>query len=411
MNAKTLRQLLMLAGLGMSGLAGAQTIPSSCNTTPGPLYCYNWLSGGGALCQDPTGQCCTPASQIQANHPECFATSTPTTPTNPTTPTTPTNPTSPTTPSPSSSSGSVTGDVATAQRLITGTSIKHVLAIASATSSRLLSMGENGPTGVASIGQKTGMAAGGAVQPWNVWANVANTDSSFDKSGYSAQKSSGDVLNTIVGGDYKLGSNLVAGVSAAFDRGNTSMSAAAIPVTTKGYTFAPYLGLMLTKNFSVDATVGYGKGKFSTVGTTADADRSFFAANANYVTWLGNFQLTGKGNYISSVEKYGDTKTNGVTNVNSASKNKLDQLRLGVEVGYWMNGVMPYLGLTYTDDLRRSTALAAGAPWDRSALLLSVGLNFFSLKNGITGGIVYSQEQGRSDSKNKNLVANINVRF
>jgi hypothetical protein len=375
--AKRFSELVLLSGLTLSGVAGAQTaVPVSCTGTPGPLYCYNWLTTGGALGADPFSSCTTPAAQIQLNHPECFP--------------------------------GGTSDAATAHRLITGTSIKHALAISTATTARLLSLGEGGPTGVASSGQKTGMAAGGAAQAWNVWGNISSTDSSYDRSGFT--KSSGDVLNSIVGGDYKFGS-MVAGVSAAFDRGNGSLGAAPATVITKGITIAPYMGMMLTKNLSLDASLGFGQGKFSSAGTTADADRTFFAANANYVTWLGNFQLTGKGNLISAVEKYGDTKTNGATNANTASKNKLDQARLGVEVGYWMNGLMPYLGLTYTNDMRLGTALSNGAPWDRNAFLLFLGLNFFSLKNGVTGGIVYSQEEGRSSSKNKNLVANISVRF
>jgi hypothetical protein len=283
------------------------------------------------------------------------------------------------------------------------------LAIAAASSARMLSMLESGPTGMANSGQKAGMAAGGAAQAFNVWGNVGNTDSRYDRAGLPLQKSSGDVLNTVVGGDYKLGSNMVVGVSAAFDRGNGMLSAN--DIDTKGYTIAPYFGLMLSPNLAIDASLGFGKGDFSSAGTTADADRTFLAANATYATWMGNLQISGKGNLISAVEKYEDTKTNGVINANSATKNKLDQLRLGVEVGYWMNGMMPYLGLTYTDDLRRSTAQSNGAPWDRSAFLISLGLNFFSVKNGITGGIVYSQEEGRSDSKNKNVTANISLRF
>jgi hypothetical protein len=329
---------------------------------------------------------------IKANHPQCFVT-----------------PSTPSTPGSSTSNPAATADVATAQRLITGTSIRHALAIAAASSARMLSMLESGPTGMANSGQKTGMAAGGAAQAFNVWGNVGNTDSRYDRAGFAAQKSSGDVLNTVVGGDYKLGSNMVVGVSAAFDRGNGMLSAN--DIDTKGYTIAPYFGLMLSPNLAIDASLGFGKGDFSSAGTTADADRTFLAANATYATWMGNLQISGKGNLISAVEKYEDTKTNGVINANSATKNKLDQLRLGVEVGYWMNGMMPYLGLTYTDDLRRSTAQSNGAPWDRSAFLISLGLNFFSVKNGITGGIVYSQEEGRSDSKNKNVTANISLRF
>ena len=65
--------------------------------------------------------------------------------------------------------------------------------------------------------------------------------------------------------------------------------------------------------------------------------------------------------------------------------------------------------MTYTDDLSRSKQ--AGVPWDSSAYLLSAGVNFFSLKNGLTGGVSYSFESGRSHTENSILAANIGIRF
>lgn len=388
---KYFKGLACVAALSVSTLANAQsTIPSSCYAVPGPIACYEWYVTGNSLF---TSYGCYPPAVLQANHPECFPSSTPSTPS-----------------TPSSSSGG-TADTATAHRVISATSIQHALANASSVSSRLLSLGADGPTATADSGQKTGLAAGGAGAAWNVWANIANMDSRYERAGSTADKSSGDVLNTVIGADYKLGTNMVAGVSAAFDRGNGSLGGAATAMSTKGYSVAPYLGIQLSKNWALDASVGFGEGEFSASGTTADSDRNFYALNLNYAQWFGAWQVTGKGNYISAVEKYGDSKVNGATVANSSTKNKLDQLRLGAQVGYWMNGLMPYFAVTYTDDVRRATALNNGSPWDRSAFLLTLGLNFFSLKSGVTGGIAYNEETGRSNTKNNSLMANISFRF
>jgi hypothetical protein len=400
MMKKLIGGAVCLTGLSLSGLAMAQTsIPSSCYTTPGPIACYNWYQTNDPLF---TSYGCNPPAVLMANHPECFPSAAPApTPT-------PTPTPSPTT-SCSGDSCATTADVATAHRMISGTSIQHALANAGALSARMLTLGEGGPATTASL--KTGLAAGGPGAAWNVWANLTNTDSRYERSGFTADKSSGDVLNTVVGVDYRLGSNMVAGVSAAFDRGNGALGAASTSMSTEGYSIAPYIGYQFSKNLAVDASVGLGEGKFSSSGTTAESDRTFYALNLTYAQWFGNWQVTGKGNYISAVEKYGDLKLNGATVANSSSKNKLDQLRLGFQAGYWMNGMMPYVAVTYTDDVRRATAISNGSPWDRSAFLVSLGLNFFSLKSGVTGGIVYNQETNRANSDNESLMANISFRF
>jgi hypothetical protein len=40
-----------------------------------------------------------------------------------------------------------------------------------------------------------------------------------------------------------------------------------------------------------------------------------------------------------------------------------------------------------------------------------VGLNYFSLSNGITAGVAYEQEEGRSNQNMDTWMANLNLRF
>jgi hypothetical protein len=47
----------------------------------------------------------------------------------------------------------------------------------------------------------------------------------------------------------------------------------------------------------------------------------------------------------------------------------------------------------------------------KGAFIWSLGMNYFSLANKITGGLAYNQETNRTNSKNYNLMANINIRF
>lgn len=351
--------VLALALLGMNGFASA----TECDVV---LSMYSEPSCD-ATCR----------AQFERNHPECFV--------------------------------SGTSDAAASHRQLTGTSVQQILAISSAISANLSGLAPGAPW---VLGQSTGkgMAAGAAAKPWNAWGQLANTDTSYEQAGNAASKSSGDVLNTILGVDYRIAPTMVVGFSAAFDDGSGALGAADTATDTRGYNLAPYFGMQLSPNMTLDASIGFGEGEFSSAGTDADSYRNFYALNLNYTRWLGNLQLVGKGGYLAAHERYGNTRTNGVDNANTASKNRLEQFRLGGEIGYWMDGYMPYVGLAYTDDLSRATA-ANVADWDGSALVMSIGMNFYSLKHGVTGGIHYTQEADRSHNDAYSLMANVNMRF
>lgn len=360
---------LLLIGLGMA-ITGVALGQSACESQVSS-YSSAVSSGDAAL-----------AAQIQANHPQCFP-----------------------------------GGTASAQIQINATSFQQISAVSTILSSRLLGVGAPGQR--AGIETK-GMAAGGQPKPWNAWANVTGNDTrqNYTTAAGVAVKNDADVTTAIVGADYTLAPGMVVGVSAAFDRtsgsGSNSIPGSQSTSTADGYSVAPYFGMQLTKEWALDVTAGLGRGDMTMDSITkADADRLFAGANLTYNRWMNNIQLMGKLGYLHAEEKYGDSATNGVANPNTASTNKIDQLRMGVQAGYWMNGVMPYAGLAYTSDVNRSTTLF-GAPNDpigKDAWVWTVGANFFSLASGVTGGIVYNQEENRSSQKNSSLSANINIRF
>lgn len=163
---------------------------------------------------------------------------------------------------------------------------------------------------------------------------------------------------------------------------------------------APYASFQINDIVSVDGAIGYASGdadtRSSAVTTTQGYTRNFIALNLNGNYWKGDWQLTGKANYIHAEEKTGTT-------------NKMDQLRVGGQVGYWANGVMPYASITYVNDLNVTT-LGATAPTGKNAWVAGAGLNLFS-KGAMYGGASYTEERGRSDSKNNTFMANIGCRF
>ena len=312
-------------------------------------------------------------------------------------------------PSSSPSSSEVPLNETVATQLISVTTLQQMLTISNALSARTSAL-QAPPGARADSGQRFGMAAGNA-EKWNVWGALSGDDAKYDSSKFGPNvKFSANSTNTVLGADYALAPTLALGLSAGFDRvsGSGSLNGFGANYQTDGYTVAPYLGWQINKLWSLDATIGWGSSDVNNVGVTTKADRFFYGTNLTYTNWYGNWQVTGKGSYLYGEEKYGTSTVNP-----AATKNKVDQWRLGAQAGYWMNGVMPYFGLAYSTDGRSTTNNGAQATDDlgKSAWLWSLGANIISLKNSLTGGIAYSAESGRSHGKRDMLMANINYRF
>lgn len=348
-------------------LSGASTLAFAQSACDSVLSDYSyWLGFDPAY-----------AAQIVTNHPECFA-----------------------------------GGSATSSSEITATAFSQAFAISRAIASRL-NFGAGGP--IASTGTSTGMAAGGTPQSWNVWGNVDQNESDFSYfSNAGRSRGANDVLTTVLGVDYAVTPQMIVGLSVAMDRGDGwgQRNANARNVNDiNGYLIAPYLGYQLNKEWALDVSAGLGSGDFSaTGGLKAEADRWFAAANLSYARWVGNWQFTGKASYLHGEEDYGNTRVNGVVQAKTASTNTLDQIRLGAQAGYWMNGFMPYAGLAYTSNIDRSSDIGSD-PLGRDSLIATIGVNFFSLSSKISGGIFYEEELSRTNSDNQVISANINFRF
>jgi len=306
------------------------------------------------------------------------------------------------------------GGSTTSTTQINATVFVQATAISQAIASRLR---QAGPGPVASADFRSGLAAGEA-QPWNVWASYSGNSSRISYTNVAATRTRSDsnVDATVLGGDYALSPKTALGISVGIDRGNGSGQTGAFAATTtgtKGYTIAPYIGHQLSKTLALDASAGWGEGEFSSGLVRADAKRWFATGNLGYNRWVDNWQFSGKLSWLHGEEKYDDSKNNGVVAAGTASKNAVDQARIGVQAGYWMNGFMPYAGLLYVSDIHRSSSKGGAAvdPLGRNAWVLSIGANFFSLSSKLTGGIAFEQESSRTNSKNETLMANINFRF
>lgn len=337
-------------------------------------------------------------AQIQANHPECFGAS---------------------------------SSTATSSQQINSTVNQQMLVISRAVGMRIMARKIRSGDATGDSGQSFGMAAGNPAAQWNFWGSANTDNNSYERGNYVDQfnttrnnKASIDVTNLMLGGDYQLSPTMTGGLSVAFDSSSGSAESFAANISngiasqsTNGYTIAPYIGWQIDQNWFLDATLGMGNVNMSSDGAKGRSDRLFYGANLNYVTWKDSWQLTGRGSLLHGEERSGNlTAVNGALMLGTAVTNKVDQLRLEAQAGYWMNdSMMPYLSIGYSDDIGRSTTLGAAAQFaseiGRNALLWTAGVNFFSLKNSITGGIAFNQVTGRTHARNHTLMANINFRY
>lgn len=272
-----------------------------------------------------------------------------------------------------------------------------------------------GPMAVASSG--SGLAAGATPKKWNVWGNVEHNDTDYQYKTMVNTRTRGgaDVLTSVIGADYAIKPGIVIGVSAAIDNGDGWGRNAALTknhIDTDGFLIGPYIGAQINKELAVDASLGIGRGNYSASGgLKADADRWFAAVNLSYARWVNNWQFTGKASFMHGEEDYGKTHVNGIAQAFTETKNRLDSFRFAGQAAYWMNGAMPYVGLSIAKDMSDSDVPGEDPLRKGDAFTATVGVNFFSLSNNLTGGIFYSQEINRPNSDNRVIAANINLRF
>jgi len=313
--------------------------------------------------------------------------------------------------------GCFPGSSADSTTVINATSFAQATAASRAVASRFNVL-SGGP--LLTSAKTTGLAAGGMTEKWNIWGNVDqnNTDYRYRlQTGLNPYiTGSNDVTTSIIGVDYALSPQMVAGVSAAFDNSKargTNNGAQVSASGTDGYQIAPYIGYQLSTELALDASVGFGKADFADGSNTVKAkgDRWFAAANLTYAKWMGNLQYTGKASYLHGEERYDNYTNAGAAVAGTGTTNKLDQFRFGAQAAYWMNGFMPFAGLTYTTDATRSSSVGGANLLGSDAWVWSLGVNFFSLSSKVTGGVMYQVETNRTHSENDVLTANINFRF
>lgn len=269
------------------------------------------------------------------------------------------------------------------------------------------------PTGVTRFalpGQGgTGAAAAPGGKAFNAWVVASQNKISYD---YAPLQSSGKVNVGIVGFDYTFNNKVVAGLAIAGDKTDVDLTFAGGKLKGRGTTYSPYIGIPLDRNWTADASVGWGKTKVDTEvgGITGRLDDKRSTANLglSYRQVMGNkWMLTGRGAYLNVHDKLGAYTLSNGTFVPDGSV-RVEQFRFGGQAAYNAGSFIPHIGLNYIYDIKAPNQ--PGAANDRDAFQAVLGVKF-SGASGLYGGLQYTSEVGRSQVKNDQILLNLGIRF
>ncbi len=271
-----------------------------------------------------------------------------------------------------------------------------------------------------SLSGSTGAAAAPGGKAWNVWGAYSYSDIAYQ---FSPLRSSGDVKVGLAGIDYTFDNNVILGVAAGYDRTDVDLNFSSGKLTGNGYTVAPYIGMLINKNFAIDATIGFGRTNVDTLATippslgggivtgSTHSDRNLGSLGLTYREVFGAWTLTGRAGLLTVHDKLGAYTLSNGTFVPDGTVN-LTQARLTAMAAYTVGSVTPYASISYINDLSRPDQAPIGgvaAANDRDAWTPAVGVRF-RFDNSLYGSVQYSSEQ-RSEVRNNQFLINLGIRF
>ena len=256
-----------------------------------------------------------------------------------------------------------------------------------------------------------GKAAGNGNGKIGLWFSGSYTN--IDSNQVDAQFD-GDISSGVVGIDYKVKDNLIAGVALGYEDSNFTTTFNAGTEDSSGWTVAPYALFQVNKTFSVDATVGYSSLNYdmtraevrdlNTVTGSTDAERWFAAANVNG-DWVKNKFLIGGSVGVLSVSEDKDAFTevgSGAFAV-AANSTNIGRVHIGGDLGYDLGKMVPYVSADFRHDYDTD---ATGS----ESVEVGIGSRF-KLGNAISASIEANTVQLKDNLDQYGAVASFRVTF
>ncbi|MBO6783366.1 MAG: autotransporter outer membrane beta-barrel domain-containing protein [Alphaproteobacteria bacterium] len=269
-----------------------------------------------------------------------------------------------------------------------------------------------------------GAAAGDEIDRMAGWVNFSDTDI---EDNHIPTRFDGDIRTYLVGLDYQVEPEILAGVAFGLERGEFATQFNGGTITTRGKTISPYASYRLDDQWSFDGILGYTRGDLDQVrgaAITSDSDfhRYFAQVSANYVTdvpAVDNMLLAGQLGYTYAFEKInGFTESNG--NGVASNSNPLGQVQLSGRVGYSLFDIAdgwvfhPYTGLRMLFETQSSNiAVGAGQaehPNDQHEGQFSLGVDFFSGAK-LSGNLEFTRSFARTKVTSSVIAVNLRWAF
>lgn len=287
---------------------------------------------------------------------------------------------------------SATGSAKTNQMRVSTTQTVGLVSQRAASTVRSL----RGPKVTASLlnGELTGMAAGEGAAKTGLWANIDHTRAD-DQAAGSDTKSN----NFVLGGDYKVMSNMAVGASLSYQ--DSTQTVASTDFDTTAWTVAPYMAYLINDNMSADAVIGYTWLDSKQAG--ADTGRYFLASNLNaFTTDLDKWEVGGRAGFMFVKDSIDGT--------NGAAGNDISflQAKTGIETSYYATKtVQPYVSMDYERDLVYE---ADPTTYDDSGVVGGMGVRV-DMPANLLGELRLNKTYGRKDFDQDSITGNLRMSF
>ncbi len=274
------------------------------------------------------------------------------------------------------------------------------------------------------IQRHSGLAAGDGFNNVSVWGSFTRTRADDDLISTAYDVSSD---NALFGMDFSPMQNMIVGVALSLEQNDVVTRFNGGTQGIDGYTFAPYIGYLMSDTISVDASVGYGRfdidqTRTDTATSTAvfgntDSDRWFIAANLNSFTNYNNWLLSGRIGVVYAEEDqdgYAETGAAGaIINTAVASQTvHFGQIQVGGEAAYSFGNLEPFVSAFYENDFKREDIVVNTGQLtpsnDNDDIRLGAGVRYFS--SGSFSGILQWDtvlDRTNFDSHSLNLVGRV----
>lgn len=251
--------------------------------------------------------------------------------------------------------------------------------------------------------QESGLNAGDSMLNYGIWGSYSYSD--FGNS-LSSTAFDGSRHNVLAGVDISPVINLVIGLALGYENTDIDTRFNRGNLESDGYTVAPYIGYLLSDNWSIDAAVGYSRVDFDQYRTdggmritsSPSSNRWFGTLNVNGFTYWNNWFVSGRIGILHARDiQEGFTESDG-TFVPEFT-NKLGQWSVGGEAAYSFGEFEPFARVAYERDFSMTEIAVTSGPQpsnDRDNFLFGAGLRYFGA-NGLTGNLEWNKRIDRDD--------------